>query len=217
MINIEDNVIRSLAKKYHTPLYVFQENVIRQKCNELRQALPYKHKKIRYACKALTLGAILRIIREEGLWIDASSINEVHRSLRAGFLLNEIVYTGESSSKEIYSELLRRNVLINCTSLDQLELLGELKCGAECSVRINPGEGHGETNKTNTGGPSSKHGIYHDEIEKIKRIAKKYSINIIGVHSHIGSGTNLNHWLRINPPKVLIRAITCGPRFHVAF
>jgi diaminopimelate decarboxylase len=195
--NIEESLIRSLARQYYTPLYIFQEQVIRQKCIELHNALPYKHKRIRYACKALTLGAVLRIIRDEGLWIDASSINEVHRSLRAGFLPNEIVYTGESSSREIYDELLRRNILINCTSLDQLRLLGKLKKGAECSIRINPGEGHGATNKTNTGGPSSKHGIYYDEIKEIKSIAKKLSIGIIGVHSHIGSETNLTHWLRI--------------------
>lgn len=202
MNNLEDDLIRSLAKKYHSPLYVFQERIIRQKCDELKRALPYKLKRIRYACKALTLGAVLRIIRDKGLWIDASSINEVHRSLRAGFLPSEIVYTGESSSDEIYRELLQRNILINCTSLDQLRLLGKLKsemdCSEiDCSVRINPGEGHGASNKTNTGGPSSKHGIYFDEVEKIKDIAKEFSINIIGVHSHIGSETDVAHWLKI--------------------
>jgi len=198
MDSIKDDLIRSLATKYHSPLYIFQERVIREKCTELRDALPYKNKKIRYACKALTLGAVLRIIRDEGLWIDASSINEVHRSLRAGFLPGEIVYTGESSSSEIYRELLQKKILINCTSLDQLRLLGGLKSGAECSVRINPGEGHGETNKTNTGGPSSKHGIYFDEIDKIRSICDRFSINIIGIHSHIGSGAdNLDPWLRI--------------------
>jgi diaminopimelate decarboxylase len=66
-----------------------------------------------------------------------------------------------------------------------------------CSIRINPGEGHGETNKTNTGGPSSKHGIYHDQISEAKATASALGIKLIGIHSHIGSGAELSHWLRI--------------------
>jgi diaminopimelate decarboxylase len=197
MSQIDDDLVRALVRKYDTPLYVFQEDVIRKRCSELRRALPYPHTRIRYACKALTIGAVLRILRDEGLWIDASSINEVDRCLDAGFLPNEIVYTGEGASRTLYGKLLQKEVLINCTALDQLSLLGKMRRGARCSIRINPGEGHGETNKTNTGGPRSKHGIYYDELKKIKSIAKTYSLRIEGVHSHIGSGTDLGHWLRI--------------------
>jgi diaminopimelate decarboxylase len=79
MTNLDDDVVRTLTAKYDTPLYVFQEAVIRDRCRDLREALPYTHTRIRYACKALTLDAILRVVRDEGLWIDASSINEVDR------------------------------------------------------------------------------------------------------------------------------------------
>jgi diaminopimelate decarboxylase len=141
---------------------------------------------------------VLKIIHDEGLWIDASSINEVERALMAGFLPEEIVYTGESSSELVYSELLEKKILINCTSLDQIRLVGRLqKERSSISVRINPGEGHGEMNKVNTGGPSSKHGIYFDEIDDTINLTNTLSIDIAGIHSHIGSGTNLSHWLKI--------------------
>ncbi len=71
MTKIPDEKLIAMADKYHTPLYVFEEAVIRNKCSELKTAITYPRTVIRYACKALTLQAILKIIREEGLWIDA--------------------------------------------------------------------------------------------------------------------------------------------------
>jgi diaminopimelate decarboxylase len=193
-----DTTLLDLATMYHTPLYVFDERTIRDRCVELKSAIAYKNSRVRYACKALTLQAILKIILDEGLWIDASSINEVHRALQAGFNPDEIYYTGEGATRDVYSLLVEWGVLINCTSIDQLRLLGDVRPNHCCSIRVNPGEGHGETNKTNTGGPSSKHGIYYDEIDAVRTVAESCGLKIVGVHSHIGSGaTDLTPWLRI--------------------
>ncbi len=197
MTTLTDLKLLDLATTYHTPLYIFEEAMIRCRCNDLKNAIQYKNTRIRYACKALTLQAILKIIQQEGLWIDASSLNEVHRALRAGFIPEEIYYTGEGATREVYQELVKRNILINCTSSDQIRLLGTISARTVCSIRVNPGEGHGETNKTNTGGPSSKHGIYFDQVPEARTLAKECGIKIIGVHSHIGSGTDLDHWLKI--------------------
>ena len=189
--------ILEVANEYHTPLYLFDEQTIRDRCNELKSAITYEHCKIRYACKALTLQTVLRIVRDEGLWIDASSVNEVHRALRAGFDPCEIYYTGEGATSDVYRFLVDHEVPINCTSIDQIKLLGSVKSNHYCSIRINPGEGHGASNKTNTGGPSSKHGIYFDQLDEAKSVAGAFGIKIIGVHSHIGSEADLSHWLRI--------------------
>lgn len=208
MTQIPDEKLLELADAYRTPLYVFEEAVIRNKCRELKTAITYPQSVIRYACKALTLQAILKIIREEGLWIDASSLNEVLRALRAGFMPQEIYYTGEGATLTVYEELVRRGVLINCTSLDQIQLLGKVPGCKVCSIRINPGEGSGETNKTNTGGPSSKHGIYFDQVDEAKSMAQALGLQIIGVHAHIGSGGHdIAPWLRI---KDLTLAIASG-------
>ena len=198
MTKIPDEKLFTMADTYHTPLYVFEEAMIRSRCREIKTSITYPHTVIRYACKALTLQAILKIIREEGYWIDASSLNEVLRALRAGFRPEEIYYTGEGATLAVYEELVQRGVLINCTSLDQIRLLGKVSGRAVCSIRTNPGEGSGETNKTNTGGPSSKHGIYFDQVEDAKSIAKAAGLRIIGVHAHIGSGGHsIEPWLRI--------------------
>jgi len=194
---ISDSELVKLAADYHTPLYIFDEKTIRRRCDDLMKAITYKNHHIRYACKALTLQAVLKIVRDEGLWIDASSINEVDRALLAGFKPSEIFYTGEGATQSVYKYLVELGVLINCTSIDQIRLLGSVKKNHYCSIRVNPGEGHGETNKTNTGGPSSKHGIYYDQIDAAKSVAHALGIKIVGLHSHIGSGTDLSHWLKI--------------------
>ncbi len=208
MTQIPDDQLLALADTYHTPLYVFEEAVIRQRCRELKSAIDYPHIVVRYACKALTLQAILKIIREEGLWIDASSINEVHRALRAGFRPEEIYYTGEGATRAVYETLVNRGVLINCTSMDQMRLLGTIDGRRVCSIRVNPGEGNGETHKTNTGGPSSKHGIYFDKMDDVRKLAEALGLRIVGVHAHIGSGGHeVAPWLRI---KDLTLAIASG-------
>ena len=196
-MNLDATLIRTLAEQYHTPLYVFVESTVRTRCRDLMQAIAYPHTIVRYACKALTLQAILKIIKEEGLWIDASSLNEAKRAVMAGFEPHQIGYTGESASVPVFSELLEMKIPMNCSSLDQMRLLGQLAPGTSLSVRINPGEGHGANNKVNTGGPSSKHGIYIDQIDSIRALAREFNLRIEGIHTHIGSGTDLDHWLRI--------------------
>lgn len=191
--NSDDLALR-LADKFHTPLYVFDEKSIRANAQEVMSAISYRPFHPRYACKALTIGAVLKIVREEGFWIDASSMNEVDRAILSGFKPSEIYYTGEGATFAVYERLVQRGILVNCTSIDQIRLLGRAG-GKICSLRLNPGEGDGANNKTNTGGPSSKHGIYFTQIDEAKAVARENGIKIVGVHSHIGSGTDLNRWL----------------------
>ncbi|MGD0036408.1 MAG: diaminopimelate decarboxylase, partial [Bacteroidota bacterium] len=195
---LPDSQLQWLANEYHTPLYVFEEAVIRDRCQAVKSVLTYPNTRIRYACKALTLQAILKIMKDEGLWVDASSINEVRRAKLAGFAPNAIFYTGEGASYNVYAELVADGICVNCTSIDQIRLLGTVPGASRCSIRINPGQGHGANDKTNTGGPSSKHGIYIDQIEDAKAVAASVCIRIIGIHSHIGSGgDSIDEWLRI--------------------
>jgi diaminopimelate decarboxylase len=58
---------------------------------------------------------------------------------------------------------------------------------------VNPGFGHGHSQKTNTGGEGSKHGIWHEEIPDVLRRAEWAGLCVTGLHMHIGSGTDLAH------------------------
>jgi diaminopimelate decarboxylase len=71
--------------------------------------------------------------------------------------------------------------------------LGRACPGAEVTLRINPGFGHGHSRKVNTGGSYSKHGIWHTELEECLRLGKEAGVNIHGLHMHIGSGSDYHH------------------------
>ena len=62
---LPDDRLLSLADTYHTPLYIFEESVVRDRCRELKAVLTYPNTRIRYACKALTLQAILKIMKDD--------------------------------------------------------------------------------------------------------------------------------------------------------
>jgi diaminopimelate decarboxylase len=93
-------------------------------------------------------------------------------------------------------EHLARGVLYNACSLHQLDALGRLAPGREVSVRMNPGIGSGATNRTNTGGPASSFGIWHEYLDDVTTLAKRYDLKLTRLHSHIGSGTDPEVWKR---------------------
>ena len=74
-------------------------------------------------------------------------------------------------------------MLFNACSLHQLEAFGRLAPGREVSVRMNPGLGSGSTNRTNTGGPASSFGIWHEYLDEVKAIAERYDLRITRLHT----------------------------------
>jgi diaminopimelate decarboxylase len=74
-----------------------------------------------------------------------------------------------------------------------LEQYGERCPGQGVTLRINPGFGHGHSQKTNTGGPQSKHGIWHTQVEECVQRSQKWNLRVTGLHMHIGSGTDFEH------------------------
>jgi diaminopimelate decarboxylase len=74
-----------------------------------------------------------------------------------------------------------------------IEQYGQHAPGRNITLRINPGFGHGHSEKTNTGGPQSKHGIWHEQIDECLRRCDRHGLGVNGLHMHIGSGTDLEH------------------------
>ncbi|MEC9091531.1 MAG: diaminopimelate decarboxylase, partial [Planctomycetota bacterium] len=85
----------------------------------------------------------------------------------------------------------------NAGSPDMISQLGEIQPQADLTLRINPGFGHGHSQKTNTGGDSSKHGIWHEQIDECIERARAASVTISGLHMHIGSGTDFEHLAQV--------------------
>jgi diaminopimelate decarboxylase len=129
--------------------------------------------------------------------VDAVSTGEIARALAAGYSPEgdppPIVYTADIFDRESLEVVVERGIHVNCGSPDMIDQLGQRAPGRNITLRINPGFGHGHSQKTNTGGEQSKHGIWHEQLHDCLRRADQHGIGISGLHLHIGSGTDLDH------------------------
>ncbi|QDV66321.1 Diaminopimelate decarboxylase [Rosistilla carotiformis] len=193
---IAGHSITDLANQFGTPLYVYDSAVIAQRVADLQM-----FDDIRYAQKALSNIAILDRLRKQNVLVDAVSAGEIHRALAAGYEPHgeghPIVYTADIFDREALELVKKHGIHVNCGSPDMIDQLGEVVPGADITLRINPGFGHGHSQKTNTGGPQSKHGIWHGDLDECQRRADRYGITITGLHMHIGSGTDLEHLSKV--------------------
>jgi diaminopimelate decarboxylase len=194
--------VAELAETYGTPLYVYDAEMIRRRCRDLAA-----WDTVRFAQKACSNLAVLDLVRREGVLVDAVSTGEIHRALAAGYATHAakaanadglppadpIVYTADIFDRASLDAVVKHGIHVNCGSADMIEQLAERMPGAAITLRVNPGFGHGHSQKTNTGGEGSKHGIWHADIPDVLRRAEWAGLQVSGLHMHIGSGTDLAH------------------------
>ena len=184
--------VKELVDQFSSPTYVYDASIIRDRIDQLKQ-----FDVIRYAQKANSNLAILDLVRNVGVVVDAVSTGEIFRAQQAGFNLHgdppPVVYTADIFDRESLQYVVEKEIHVNVGSPDMIDQLGQAAPGREITMRINPGFGHGHSAKTNTGGESSKHGIWHEQIDNCLQRAAKYKLTVTGLHMHIGSGTDFEH------------------------
>src|SRR5436309_7216650 len=185
-----------VRERFGTPCYVYDRAALEAAA---RAALGFPHAfgfTLRYAMKANPNLAILKLFRDLGLHVDASSDPEVERALRAGFPPGHVQLTSQVPSRRL-EEFVGRGVIYNACSLHQLDRYGRTFPGHDVTIRVNPGLGSGSTNRTNTGGPASSFGIWHAYLDDAKALAARHRLTIRGLHTHIGSGSDPAVWTRV--------------------
>jgi diaminopimelate decarboxylase len=194
LTEIANQPVVELARQFGTPLYVYDAARIAERIADLRA-----FDVVRYAQKACSTLAVLDLARRQGALVDCVSAGEVHRALAAGWRAGqemhppEIVYTADIFDHQSLELVLQHDIHVNCGSPDMIDQYGQRAPCRPLTLRINPGFGHGHSQKTNTGGPQSKHGIWHEQLEEAIERADKYGLTVTGLHMHIGSGTDLEH------------------------
>jgi diaminopimelate decarboxylase len=185
-----------VRERFGTPCYVYDRAALERTARRLLALrAPYGFT-LRYAMKANPAREILGLFRDLGLHVDASSDWEVERALRAGFPPARIQLSSQMPSARL-GEHVRRGVRLNACSLHQLEAIGRAAPGHAIAVRMNPGLGSGSTKRTNTGGPSSSFGIWHEYLDDVKSLAARHRLTLRTLHTHIGSGTDPDVWQRV--------------------
>ena len=184
--------VTDLAKRYPTPFYAYDAAKITERIEELRS-----FDVIRYAQKACSNLAILDLVRRHGAVVDTVSAGEIRRALAAGYSPAghpaPIVYTADIFDGEALELVVKHEIPVNVGSPDMISQLAEVAPGRNITLRINPGFGHGHSQKTNTGGDHSKHGIWHEQLGDCLRLANVKGLAVTGLHMHIGSGTDMSH------------------------
>ena len=192
----EGNSPEKIAEEYGTPLYVYNEKIIRKHMASVAKVITKYPYTANYSVKANTNIHILRLALDEGLNCDAMSCGEIELLLRAGFPEERIFFVPNNVSPEELEYAIHNGIMTSLDSLSQLETYGQV-CNAlklpeddasrRCAVRINPGVGAGHHEKVVTGGKKTKFGIQESDIDSIFSIASEYKLKIAGINQHIGS------------------------------
>lgn len=177
----------ALAQIYGTPLYLYNEKILRQRCRDMKRLVTYPRFVVDYSAKANSNPALLQIIKSEGLEADAMSPGEIYLEKMAGFTPAEIFYICNNVSREEMAYAIQAGVLTSVDSLSQLEQYGRLHSGGAVAVRFNPGVGAGHHQKVVTAGKETKFAIDPAFIPEVKRLLKKYDLKLVGINQHIGS------------------------------
>lgn len=186
-----------LAERFGTPLYVLDEQHVRERCRSylcaFRAVLP--EVEVAYASKALLTKAICRIMEQEGLAMDVASAGELYTALQAGFPASRIKLHGNFKSDEELLMALREGVgRIVVDSLSEIARLSELAQAegkeAQILLRVAPGIKTQTHTFIQTGQLDSKFGLSLSTSaarEGVRRALEAPGIKLQGLHSHIGS------------------------------
>jgi len=184
-----------LAAKYGTPLYIFDELTLRQRCREFKHEFGkrYSDTTVLYASKAFLNSAMAGLIKEEGLGIDVVSGGEFFIADSVGFPMDMVYFHGNNKSVAELKGALKNHIgRIVVDGLDELVTLTALAEESghipDILLRITPGiEAHTHSHIA-TGGAGSKFGfpMYMAE-EGVSLAIAAPSVNLVGLHFHIGS------------------------------
>ena len=186
-----------LVKKYKTPLYVFDEELIRNKCREYIKSFKVKENgnKVAYAGKAFLTKYMCKLICEEGLYLDVVSGGELYTAYKAGMPMENILFHGNNKTVDevkLGIELgVGRFVVDNFYELDLIEKFClENNKTQKIYFRVTPGIDAHTHKYIRTGQIDSKFGfalINGDFYKAVEKVKQYKNIELVGIHAHIGS------------------------------
>jgi diaminopimelate decarboxylase len=182
-----------LAAEYGTPLFVYDEAHMRARCRQAVDA--FGERRVIYATKAFLCRAMAALAHEEGLLLDVASGGELHVVLAAGVPASSCTFHGNNKSlaelRTAVSLGVRNVVVDSFDELDRLDRLhGEGSAAPDVLLRVTPGVHAHTHNYIATGQDDSKFGFNlanGDAARAVERSRRSRSVNLVGLHCHIGS------------------------------
>jgi diaminopimelate decarboxylase len=181
-----------LATEHGTPLYVYDEDTVRQRSAEFISAMGDAGE-VLYSAKAFASPAFLRIVAEEGLGLDVVSAGELHLALRSAFPAERIYFLGNNKSAEELALAAKTGCTIVIDGSYEFELLQRVVPDGSrvpAELRISPGIKPDTHDFISTGQLDSKFGFSIENGQARAAIEQALAhprIDLVGLHSHIGS------------------------------
>ena len=182
-----------LADTYGTPLFVYDETHLRNRCRQAVEAFGYQN--VVYATKAFLCKAMAKLAYEEGLLLDVATGGELHVALSAGVPADACTFHGNNKSlgelRTAMSVGVRQIVVDSFDEMDRIDSLhAEGLPVPNVVLRITPGV-HAHTHEfIATGQDDSKFGFNlgnGDARRAVDRARSAASMHLLGLHCHIGS------------------------------
>ena len=185
--------VNDLASRHGTPLFVYDETHLRARCREAVAA--FGADAVVYATKAFLCTAMARLAHEEGLLLDVATGGELHVALAAGVPADRCVMHGNNKSVRELREAIEAGVRhIVVDSFDELDRIDAIVAGGATAprvqLRITPGVYVHTHEFVSTGQNDSKFGFNlgnGDAKRAIDRARGSKSVELVGIHCHIGS------------------------------
>jgi diaminopimelate decarboxylase len=182
-----------VAATHGTPLYVYSAATVVSRYRAIDDAFAAYPHAMHYALKANSTLAIVRLLRSLGSKVDANSGGEIDVALRAGFIPPEIVFTGVGKTRAELAQAIDLGVkTINAESEGELERIDaiarERQTRARVAIRVNPDIDARSHPHISTGLKTNKFGVSIDEARDLcLRMRDRPGIEIVGLHTHVGS------------------------------
>jgi len=188
----------ALAQTYGTPLQVLDEDRIRNRCREYKQAmaayLPAGSRPL-YASKALSIKRIYEIMQQEDMGVDVVSTGELYTAVQAGYPMENAYFHGSSKTDgDIRFAMENRIGFFVCDNADELDAIdAEAARQGICQkilLRLAPGVDPHTHQKINTGRVDSKFGVAIETGQAellVQQALAKQNIELVGYHCHVGS------------------------------
>jgi diaminopimelate decarboxylase len=188
----------TLADQVGTPFFLYDGRELARRLADVAALTAGDVLQARFAMKANSSWKILEAVRAAGLWIDAVSGNEVLRARRAGFAMGPrppiVMLTADVLRDNALTVVLEHGVMPNIGSPAMIDELRGAGYGGPIAVRVNPGFGHGHVQSCDTGGPSSKHGIWYQTLALLRERALAAKLPIVELHTHLGTGPQVQEF-----------------------
>jgi len=186
-----------LKAQYGTPLYIVDEQAVRNRCREYIEAFKASGLKfqVAYASKAFCVMAMCQLAEEEGMSLDVVSDGELYTALQAGFPVQRIHFHGNNKTPEEIEMAIDAEigcfVVDNVVELHMLQAIAaEKNRKVNVLLRLTPGVEAHTHEYISTGQTDSKFGFdigNGSAFEAVKLAAAQNNLQLIGIHSHIGS------------------------------